>query len=376
MSEASEAVDNLIIGGGQAGLTVAYYLKKHKRPFVILDANARIGDAWRNRWNSLRLFTPARFTGLPGMRFPKSGGSYPTKDEMADYLEAYATHFGLPVRTGVKVDQVSRSGDGFLIRAGADTFEARNVIVAMSNFQQPKIPAFASELSPRIVQLHSQAYRNPSQLKPGRVLVVGAGNSGADIAIEVAQTHATTLAGAPSAVIPFRIEPFFARNVAIRIVRFVGQHVLSLRTPIGRKARPRFVTQATPLIRVKPKDLEQAGIERTGRIIGVVDGMPVADDGRASEVDNIIWCTGFRPGFSWIDLPVLADRQEPLQKWGIVPEQPGLYFVGLEFQYAATSATVTGVARDAHRVVRHIARRELTTVSAPSAREATDRAVA
>jgi len=376
VSEGTEAVDNLIIGGGQAGLTVAYYLKKHNRPFVILDANTRIGDAWRNRWDSLRLFTPARFTGLPGMRFPASGGSFPSKDEMADYLEAYATHFGLAVRTGIKVDRVSRDGDVFLVRAGTHTFEARNVIVAMSNFQQPRIPAFASELSPDIVQLHSYAYRNPSQLKAGRVLVVGAGNSGADIAIDVAQTHRTTLAGAPSAVIPFRIEPFFARNVAIRIVRFVGQHVLSLRTPIGRKVRPRFLTQATPLIRVKPKDLQQAGIERTGRIIGVVEGIPVADDGRTCEVENIIWCTGFRPGFSWIDLPVLADRQEPVQRWGVVPEQPGLYFVGLEFQYAATSATITGVARDAHRVVRHIARRKLTAVSAPSTREATDRAVA
>src|SRR5204862_256929 len=197
----------------------------------------------------------------------------------------------------------------------------------------------------------------PAQLADGPVVVVGVGNSGADIAMDVAPTHPTWLAGTEAAVIPFRIEPFFARNVAIRGVRFVGHHVLTLGTPIGRKARPHFVTTATPLIRVKPKYFGPAGITRVGRITGVRDGLPVTDDGRVVDVANVIWCTGYRPGFSWIDLPVLGDRQEPGGRRGVVPEEPGLYFVGLEFTYAATSATITGVGRDAKHVVKHLARR-------------------
>ena len=172
-------------------------------------------------------------------------------------------------------------------------------------------------------------------------------------------------------MIPFRIEPFFGRNVLQRLVRFVGHHVLTLRTPIGRKLRPKFLNQATPLIRVKPSDLVDAGITRVGRIVGVRDGLPVTDDGQTIDVANVIWCTGFRPGFSWIDLPVFGDRQEPKQDRGIVASEPGLYFIGLEFTYAASSATITGVPRDARRVVKHlVARRRRTTRRVPSEEDA------
>ncbi|HEY7019762.1 MAG TPA: NAD(P)/FAD-dependent oxidoreductase, partial [Ktedonobacterales bacterium] len=166
MSQA-EHFDTIVIGGGQAGLATGYYLKQQGRDFVILDANARIGDSWRQRWDSLRLFTPARFDGLVGMPFPAQGYSLPTKDEMADYLEAYAAHFQLPVRTGVKVDRLAREDERFVVTAGDQRFEADNVVVAMATFQQPKIPMFAAELDPDIVQLHSSAYRNPSQLREG-----------------------------------------------------------------------------------------------------------------------------------------------------------------------------------------------------------------
>jgi len=202
--------------------------------------------------------------------------------------------------------------------------------------------------------LHSKDYRDPSQLQDGNVLDVGAGNSGADIAMEVVQTHPTWMAGKETGHIPFRIEPFVARHLLVSIVRFVGHFVLTVRTPIGRKVRPKLLTTAAPLVRVKPKDLMAAGVERVPRVVGTQDGSPLLEDGRVAGVANVIWCTGFRPGFSWIDLPILGDRQEPAHEGGVVPTEPGLYFVGLHFLYSMTSETVTGVRRDAKRVVRHL----------------------
>jgi putative flavoprotein involved in K+ transport len=358
MNSTPEVVNTVIIGGGQSGLTVGYYLAQQGRSFVILDAHERVGDAWRKRWDSLLLFTPARFDGLPGMKFPAGRAEFVSKDEMADYLEDYAARFDLPIRTGVLVDRLNRRGDCFAVSAGEHSFEAENVVIAMANYQQPRRPAFASELDPRIVQLHSNEYRNPSQLQEGSVLVVGAGNSGADIGMEVAKTHSTIMAGKEAGHVPFRIERFVARHFLVSLVRFVGQHVLTVRTPIGRKIRPKFLASAAPLVRVKPKDLERSGIERVGRIAGVRDGMPITDDGRVLFVDNIIWCTGFRPGFSWIDLPILGDRQEPEHDRGVVAREPGLYFVGLHFLYAATSDTITGVQRDARRIAKHLMSRK------------------
>ena len=179
----------MIVGGGQAGLATGYHLAKGDRTFVILDANERIGDAWRNRWDALRLFTPARYSALPGLRFPAPRWSYPAKEDVADYLEAYAARFELPVRTGVRVDRLSRDGDRYLVEAGDRRFEADNVVVASGTYQGPRIPAFAAELDPGIVQLDSTEYRNPSQLREGGVLVVGAGNSGAEIAFDVSRAH-------------------------------------------------------------------------------------------------------------------------------------------------------------------------------------------
>ncbi|MGD8862863.1 MAG: NAD(P)-binding domain-containing protein [Myxococcales bacterium] len=358
-----EHFETIIIGGGQAGLNVAYRLWKAGRPFVILDAHERVGDAWRKRWDSLQLFTPARFNGLPGLPFPAGRGDVVTKDQMADYLESYAKHFEFPVRTGVRVDKLVKRGDRFLIAAGEQRLSADQVVVAMSNYQVPRVPPFARHLSSDILQLHSSAYRNPSQLRPGRALVVGAGNSGADIALELSKTHATTMAGRETGVIPFRIEPFIARHFLISLVRFVGHFVLSQRTPLGRKARRALLHKAGPLVRVKPADLVAAGVERTGRVVAVEEGLPVLEDGTRLQVDNIVWCTGFRPGFSWIDLPIFDEHGEPAHVRGEVPEVPGLYFVGLHFQFAATSDTVTGVARDA----RHVVRRLLARRSAPLA---------
>jgi putative flavoprotein involved in K+ transport len=369
MSIDTEFLDTVIIGGGQAGLAMGHEMKKSGRSFVILDAHPRVGDAWRNRWDSLVLFTPARYCALPGMRFPAPGSHAPTKDEMAAYLESYAARFALPVRTSTRVDGLTRRGERFVVTAGSQTFEADNVVVAMANFQQPKVPPFAADLDPSIRQLHSFEYRNPAQLADGAVLVVGVGNSGAEIALEVAKERTTWLAGHEEGHVPFRIDTFAGRNLGIRIVRFVGHHLLTVRTPAGRKARPRFLMRATPLIRTKPKDLVAAGVTRIGRIGSVEDGRPVTEDGQVLDVANVIWSTGWRPGFSWIDLPVLGDRQEPVHERGIVAEEPGLYFIGLEFLFSATSATVTGVGRDARRIAKQLEARPRTSTS-PSGSQA------
>lgn len=361
----TEHFDTVVIGGGQAGLAVGYHLAKQKRPFVILDANDRVGDAWRKRWDSLLLFTPARFNGLPGMRFPAARDKFITKDEMADYLESYAAHYDLPVRLGITVDRLSRQGDRFVISAGDKTFEADNVVVAMASSQSAWQPPFAKDLDPSIVQLHSKDYRNRSQLREGAVLVVGAGNSGADIAMEVVQEHPTWMAGKESGHVPFRIETFVARHLLVSIVRFVGHHVLTVRTPIGRKIRPLLLAHGAPLVRVKPKDLVRAGVNRVPRVVGVRGGLPLLDDGQVVDVANVIWCTGYRPGFSWIDLPILGDRQMPEHERGVVAGEQGLFFVGLEFLYSATSETITGMQRDAKRIARHVASRVPAERSAP-----------
>src|SRR5262249_25306778 len=215
---------------------------------------------------------------------------------------------------------LTREGDRFVATAGGRRIEADNVVVAMANYQKPRVPACAREMDPGIRQLHAHGYRNPAQLQDGGLLVVGAGNSGADIAIELARTRPTWLAGTESGHVPFPIDGVLGRFVLIRIVRFIGHHVLTVSTPWGRKARPQMLSRAAPLIRVKPDDLVRAGVLRVPRVAGARDGRP------------------------------LLER-------GIVAETPGLYFVGLHSLYAMTSATLAGVGRDAARVVGHVAGR-------------------
>jgi putative flavoprotein involved in K+ transport len=356
-----ERVETIVLGGGQAGLAVGYHLVERDLPFVILEANGRIGDSWRARWDSLRLFTPARFNALPGLAFPGPRHSFSTKEEVADYLETYATQFELPVRTGVRVNRLSRNGSGFVIDAGTELFEAANVIVAMGSDQVPRVPSYAHELSPGVTQLHASEYQNLSQLREGSVLVVGVGNSGAEIAIEVVKEHPTRLAGKETGHVPFRIEGAPAQFFFLPLLfRVIGHRVLTISTPIGRKMRPKLLSHGAPLVRVKPKDIIAAAIERVPRVVGVRDGLPLVEDNRVLETANIIWCTGFRPDFSWIDLPVFGDEEnpkEPIHRRGIVAGEPGLYFVGLYFLYAMSSGFLPGVGRDAAYIVNEIASR-------------------
>jgi putative flavoprotein involved in K+ transport len=356
-SDGAERFETVIIGGGQAGLAAGYHLAERGVPFQILDAGERIGDSWRNRWDSLRLFTPAHFDGLPGMRFPAPKWTFPTKDEMADYLQAYVDRFELPVRMGMSVNGLRRDGDRYVVTSGERRFEADRVIVATGAFRIPKVPGFAFDLDPSIVQLHSSEYRNPGQLASGDVLVVGLGNSGAEITSEVARSHGTWLSGKETGQIPFRHGPATART-AFRVVRFLGYHVITKRTPIGRRIGAKFSAKANPLIRVKTKDLIGLGVQRVPRVVGARDGLPMLDDGRVLGVANVIWCTGFRQDLRWIDLPVFGPDGLPAHDRGIVRSEPGLYFMGLVFQFAVSSDVIAGAGRDAKFIARHIATRE------------------
>ena len=351
----AERIDTVVIGGGQAGLSVGYHLARRGVGFIILDAAQRVGDSWRNRWDSLRLFTPARYDGLDGMPFPAPRHYFPTKDEMADYLEAYASRFELPVRSGTRVDRLAREGDRLLVLAGEERFEADNVVVAMASWQRPRLPEASRGLRPDILQLHSAEYRNPGQLRDGPVLVVGAGNSGAEIALDVVGEHRTQLAGRDTGHVPFRVEGALGRLLVPVVLRFLFHRVLTTSTPVGRRARPKMLQRGEPLVRAKPKDLIAAGVERVPRVASARDGLPLLEDGRVAEVESIIWCTGFDAGFSWIDLPILSNGS-PHHERGVSSE-PGLYFVGLKFLYSFSSAQIHGVGRDAARIAGLVATR-------------------
>ena len=353
----SECFDTVIIGGGQTGLTVGYHLAQQCLPFVILDANERIGDSWRQRWDSLRLFTPARYDGLPGFPFPGNAWSFPTRDQMADYLEAYADRFGFPVKSGFHVDRLCKQGNRFVLTSGDHRIEATNVVVAMASYQHPIVPNFAAQLDPAILQLHSENYRNPAQLRAGGVLVVGAGNSGADISLDVADEHPTWLSGRDVGHVPVHIESLAARPLVLLLLRVLFHRLLTVKTPIGRLVRSRVLSCGGPLIRVKPRDIFTAGIERVPRVVGVSNGLPLLANQRVLRVANVIWCTGFRPDFSWIDLPGFQ-AHDPWRYRGVILGQPGLYFVGLLFLYAMSSSMIHGVGRDAEYVANLIAVRQ------------------
>jgi putative flavoprotein involved in K+ transport len=354
----TQSIETLVIGAGQAGLSVGHFLAENKRSFLIIDSNQCVGDTWRNRWDSLRLFTPARFDGLAGMPFPGNGNSFPTKDQMADYLESYAKRFALPVQNGIRVEKLTRRGRRYLVTAGDRTFEAKHVVVAMAGYQQPRLPDFYSDLRSDITQMHSSAYRNAAQLQPGPVLLVGAGNSGSEIALDVGRRHKTWMAGRNTGAVPFRIDGLAARLFLQKFIfRVVFHRLLTVNTPMGRKARPKFLSQGGPLIRVKEADLAAAGVERVPRVAGLRNGLPLLSDGRVLEPANVIWCTGFHPGFSWIDLPVIGERGLPQHRSGVVTGEPGLYFVGLPFLHAFSSTMIHGVARDAQRIAGIISER-------------------
>jgi putative flavoprotein involved in K+ transport len=358
-----DAVETLIIGAGQAGLSAGYHLQRRGLPFVILDADERIGDHWRQRWDSLRLYSPARADGLPGMPFPAPALHYPTGREMGDYLVAYAARFGLPVRNGVRVDRLDPTEDGFRARTSdGRQIRARQVIVATGAFQRPSVPSVAKDLDPAIRQLHSHEYQNPGQLRDGPVLVVGLSHSGADIAYEVAKRHRTIVAGKSHGQLPVAVIDTPKARIAWPIISFVFAHVLTIRTPMGRRMRAEIRKGGGPLLRVRLPDLDAAGVERhDAKVVGVRDGRPALADGTVLDVANVVWCTGYRRDHSWIGAQVVGADGWPEEVRGVSPTVPGLYFLGIPFSYAFTSMLVDGAGRDAAYVVDRIAERVRAT---------------
>jgi putative flavoprotein involved in K+ transport len=347
-----DRIGTVVIGAGQAGLAMGYYLRED---FVILDGHERVGDCWRERYDSLRLFSMPRYASLPGLRIGTR--DCPSRDEMADYLEQYAVHHELPVRTGVRVTRLSRDDDGFLVETTGGDWRADQVVVAAGMHSVPRWPAFAGELDPSIRQLHSLEYRNPEQFADGTVLVVGAANSGTDIALEAVNTHRTLLAGRHPGQVPIDIDSTVG-HVFTPIVMFLFKHVLTRRTPMGRKAIANATNNGLPLTRNKLEHLDAAGIERIGRIAGVRDGRPVTADGDVlDDIRTVVWSTGSDPDHRWIDLPVFGDDGRPRHERGVATDVPGLYFLGLDFQYAIASASIQGVDRDARFLVKHLAAR-------------------
>ncbi len=364
----TQTVETLVVGAGQAGLATAYHLQRAGRECLVVEANDRVGDGWRSHYDSLRLYTPAKDCGLPGLPFPGEPWSFPTKDDVADYLERYAVHHGLPVRTGTRIDRLARSatGEGFAATVGADVIESQDVVVATGTFgRAPAVPGFAAHLDPAIRQLHSSEYRRPSQLAPGTTLVVGAAHSGCDIAFEVAAERPTILAGRDCGQIPVSWDSP-ALHVVLPVLLFAWRHVLTRRTPVGRRMLHHVRHHGGPMTRVKRNDLAARGVERVeNRVSAASGGRPQLDDGRVLDVANVVWCTGFRQVFDWIDLPVVGDDGWPVEYRGVVETEPGLYFCGLAFQYSMSSTVLPGVGRDAAFLARRIAARTSGRTEAP-----------
>jgi putative flavoprotein involved in K+ transport len=352
----------IVVGAGQAGLAAAYHLGRRGIDFVVLEADERVGDVWRRRYDSLRLYSPAKYDALPGLPFPLPGHAFPTGGQMGDYLEGYVRHHALPIRTGVRVDGLRASRDaagGYVVSAGTREYRADQVIVATGAFQRPRVPAFGSGLNPAIRQLHSSEYRGPQQLAEGPVLVVGLSHSGADIAYEAATSgHATFVSGTAHGQLPFSVDSRRAR-VAWPLLRFVASNVLTLATPIGRRMAPKVRRGGGPLLRVRRDDLLSANVTLHGaRTTGTDDaGRPMLADGTVVDVANVIWCTGFRPDYGWVRLPIFDADGWPMQRRGVVEAAPGIYMLGLPFLFGFTSMLVLGAARDAAFVVDRVAAR-------------------
>ncbi len=345
------ALDVLVIGGGQAGLAMGYQLGRRGLRFLIVDSGPEIGSAWRSRWDSLQLFTSGRYDNLPGLPFPAAADTYPGKDAVADYLQAYAAEFGLPVRLDTRVESLTRAGGGsYLAKAGADTLEARQVVIASGPFQVPFTPVVAAELPPDVHQLHSADYRHPAKLPPGRVLVVGAANSGCQIALELSASRRVELSvGKRIPTVPQRP---LGRDVwwwasALRLDRVtahsrLGQRLAGRDQIVG--AGPRRLARRHD-IRLRP------------RVDAVAGRDVVFADGARGEFDVVVWATGFTTDDSWIDVPDATDAHGRLRQSRGVTPSAGLYTLGRSWQHTRGSALLGWVGNDAAFLAGKIASR-------------------
>ena len=345
--------DVIVIGGGQAGLAAGYWLRRAGLRFEILDAGEEIGASWRARWDSLRLFTPSRYNALPGMPFPGAPYALPSKDEVAAYLRRYAATFDLPVRPRTVVSSLRRVDGRFEARtAEGRTLASRAVIVATGANQRPHVPDLAAALSSRILQLHSSAYRRPADVPQGRVLVVGAGNSGVQVACELADAgREVLLSGRDTGSMPRRL---LGRDIYDWLWPTVMRPTVD--SAIGARLMKGRLFSGDPLIGMKPGAVAGAGVVRVGRTIAVEHGDPVVErDGRLEDITAIVWCTGFRPDYSWIEMPLLGLDGYPAHRRGIAEHVDGIGFLGMRFQHRVGSALLGGVGEDAEWVVRALA---------------------
>jgi putative flavoprotein involved in K+ transport len=335
-----------IVGAGQAGLATGRLLAQQGRRFVILEAADRVGAAWRGRWDSLVLFTPRRYDGLPGLEFPGDPDGYPTRDEVVGYLERYAARFDLPVALNAPVTRLTHDGGPFVLEAGGRTVLADQVVVATGPFQRPRIPALASDLEPGVFQTHSAGYRRPDDVPGGRVLVVGGGNTGFQIAAELARTHEVHLAvGSRQTPLPQRL---LGRDLFWWLTR-LGLLEKTVESRIGRRAGGRDT-----LIGSSPRRARRQGIGIHPRLVRAHGRRAVFADGRELPVDAVIWATGYAPDHSWIELPVRDDEGRIRHRRGVT-DVPGLYFVGLSWQHTRGSALLGFVGDDAGFVAAQVA---------------------
>jgi putative flavoprotein involved in K+ transport len=342
-----DTVDVIVVGAGQAGLAIGWYLARLGLRFLVLEASAELGRSWRSRWDSLTLFTPAQYDALPGMPFPAPADTYPTKEPVADYLRAYADAFRLPVRLNSRVTSLSRSGDGFEVRTADETFSARRVVVATGPFQVPFVPPAAGGLDSPVTQLHSADYRNPQALPDGPVLVVGGGNSGLQIAEELSASRRVDVSiGTSPPMLPQRLA---GRDLFWWLTR-LGLMRVPAESRLGRRvqARGEFV------IGTSRRQLKRAGVTFRPRLVGA-DGRTVRfADGSTLDVGVVVWATGYRSDYSWISVPGVVRNGRVAHRRGVT-DVPGLYFLGLSWQHTRGSALLGFLDEDARHIADRIA---------------------
>jgi putative flavoprotein involved in K+ transport len=339
-------LDVAVIGAGQAGLAMGYFLARQGRQFVILDGAASVGAAWRARWDSLTLFTPRRYDSLPGLAFPGDADGYPTRDEVIEYLESYAETFKLPMALDSQVRSLACEGGRFLLETDRDTVEADQVVVATGPFQTPRIPSFAADLAPDVIQAHSTGYRNPTNLPAGTVLIVGGGNTGFQIAEELAATHEVHLAvGSRQTPLPQR----FLRRDLFWWLEKSGVLHKTVDSRLGARMRDRDT-----LIGSSPRSAQRHGVKMKPRAVGVLERTVSFADGTMLDVDAVIWATGYCFDHSWIELPLAYEDGKLRHRRGVT-DVPGLYFLGLPWQHTRGSALLGWVKDDAEFIAGEIA---------------------
>jgi putative flavoprotein involved in K+ transport len=338
--------DVIVVGGGQAGLAIGYFLAQQRRDFMILEAAAEPAAAWRERWDSLKLFTPARYNMLPGLAFPGDPDHYPGRDEVVAYLTDYARHFELPVELNSAVRAIRKANGTYLLELDHRTYEADQVVVATGPFQIRFVPAIAERLGREVVQLHSTEYRSPQTIPEGRVLVVGGGNTGFQIAEELSRSREVHLAiGSRQLPLPQRIlgRDLFWYLEATGLIR------KTTASRIGRRMAGRDA-----LIGSTPRALRRRhSVQLHGRALDAAESTVSFEDGTKLDVDAVLWATGFRVDHSWIDVPVFDDEDRLLHRRGVT-ESPGLYFLGLSWQHTRGSALLGWVKDDAKYIAQQI----------------------